>query len=174
MAIEVTNKIEKRSIILNIAIYLLLAVIITLAAGYFVMMKLEADASAKIGEINRQLAKTEEQMVKEKQTLEAKEKIDIFSGLLTSHQMASKLFSFLEKDTHPRVWFSNFDFDSAKKIVKVSGQAESFYVVGQQVLALKGEESLKEVKLSDVAISKEKGVDFSLSLSFNPQIFSNE
>lgn len=159
---------------LNVFMYLLLLLLAALAVSYFLLIKLEQDTSQKILVVEKALVKTADEQTRENQALEAKEKIDIFSNLLVSRQMTANLFSFIEKATHPRVWFSKFEFDSAKRTVKISGQAESFYVVGQQVLALKNQDSLKEVKLSDLVIDKEKGADFVLSLVFNPQLFAHE
>lgn len=98
-------------------------------------------------------------------------KIDDFGILISEHKKTVNIFEFLERTTHPNVWFSDFGFDSPKNMVEVSGQAESFVVLGQQLLIFKKEEVIKAINLSDVSIGEEGGVNFSLSLTFNNQIF---
>ncbi len=98
-------------------------------------------------------------------------KIDDFGTLISERKKAVKIFEFFERTTHPDVWFSNFNFDSQKNMVRVSGQAKSFVVLEQQLKIFKKEEVIKDVNLSEVSIGEEGGVNFSLAFAFDNQVF---
>ena len=108
---------------------------------------------------------------KEKELNLYKEKIDTFGMLLSEHQNTINIFNLLEKSCLPNVWFSEFDFDSLKGMAIISGNTNNFFTLGQQILALKSEPLLRNVELSEVSLAKEGGIEFSLQLNFDPQVF---
>lgn len=110
---------------------------------------------------------------KEKELVPIKEKIDNFGVLIGQHQTSFDLYGFLEKNSLPRVWFYEFNFDSEQKTVSVSGQADSFITLEQQVnIFKKNQESfLESVKLSNVEITEEGVINFEMEFIFKTEVF---
>jgi len=102
---------------------------------------------------------------------EYEKKIKDFSQLVASHFDTRKFFAELEKNTHPNVWFSEISLDFEKFTVKLSGKAESFTALGQQLSILEQAQFFKNVNLSDLSLSKEGEVKFSLDFSFGQELF---
>ncbi len=116
--------------------------------------------------------KTPEQRELEERIFTYQEKINDISTLLADHKPSSKVFAFLEENTHPQVWFSDFLFMSTGSRVEVSGFVESFEALGQQALIFKENPLIRDLRLFEVSIDREEGVSFTFSLFFEPQIFS--
>lgn len=57
-------------------------------------------------------------------------------GILDNHVLASTFFSFLEKVTHPRVYFSNASMKLREGELELSGLAESYTTVAEQLEVL--------------------------------------
>ena len=115
--------------------------------------------------------KTKEEITLEQKVLEAKEKIEKISLLLPSHKESSNFFSFLEKVTHPKVFFSNLELKPEKGRVELQGKAEDFKILGQQLSFFKEEELIEKSELLKAGIGKEGGIEFSINLSLKPEIF---
>ena len=172
MAIEITPKTQIRKIVWPI-IFLIICMVLLLVlfTSYFYFNESSKEISQDIQNKERALIKTSSERLLEKELFAYESKINTFGRLLSVHQKTLNVFSFLEQVSHPKVWFNKFDFNSSSKTVNVSGEAKDFIALGQQLLTLKEAELLKKVNLSGISISKEGGVDFSLQLTFKPQIF---
>ena len=171
MAIEIIPrpKIKKFSwpvILLTICLILLLG----LAGTYYYLYDSSKKLSQEIQEKEKALIETDSERTLKEELLSIEGKINTFSKLLSRHKKPLNIFNFIEETCHPDVWFSGFNFDSTKAIVIVSGQAKSFVVLGQQLIILKEVENLKDINLSGISIGEEGGVDFTLQLTFEPQI----
>ncbi len=154
--------------------FVLLVIVIVLLLGlggsYYYLHTTSNKISEDIEEKKIALIETPEEKALEKELLSQKAKISAFSRLLSEHQKPLNIFSFLEEVSHPDVWFPEFNFTSKGGVVTVSGEAKSFIALGQQLLILKELEILKDVKLSEISLAEEGGVDFALQLTFDPQI----
>jgi len=115
--------------------------------------------------------KTKEEITLEQKVLEVKEKIEKISLLLPSHKESSNFFSFLEKVTHPKVFFSDLELKPEKGRVELQGKAEDFRILGQQLSIFKKEGLIENTNLSKASIGKEGGIEFSINLSLKPEIF---
>lgn len=172
MAIEITSESKIKAPLW--AIILLGFCLILLAALFagFVYFKKESD---RISE-DLKVTPAEEKLVqdikeKTEELLLYQNKIDDFAVLISEHKKTVNIFEFFERITHPNVWFSDFSFDSLGNAVKIFGQAESFVVLGQQMLILKKEEVIRNINLSDISIDEEGGINFSLRLIFENQVY---
>jgi len=172
MAIEIAKKSKLKG---PLWLYILMIAGIVLALGvagtYFYFSKVGKDISQQIKEIDQALKKTPEEKELENTLLSKEKKIEDFQELLSKHKKVLNVFSFFQEKTHPRTWFSEFDFSGKEKTVSLSGTADSFTAIGQQILVFREEELLKNVKLSGLSMGEEGEIEFSLQLTLDPQIF---
>jgi hypothetical protein len=110
---------------------------------------------------------------KEQELIPIKEKIDSFGALIGQHRTSLNIYGFLEKNSLPKVWFSDFAFDSGEKMVTVSGQADSFITLDQQVNVLKNNQEglLGSVKLSNVEVAEDGTINFEIKFVFKAEAF---
>lgn len=173
MAIEITprKKIEAPLWVL-IPNVLCLILILVLAGAYFYF-------GFRLKKISQEIEKKEaefiplEKAIKEKQAelIPLAQKITDFGNLISDRKAPGKIFDFLEKTCLPNVWFSNFVFSSQENQIIVSGRAEDFATVENQLSVFKKESVIKVVNLFDVLITDEGEVGFTFTLTFDPSIY---
>jgi len=165
----------------NLIILVAIAILIIVIFGYFILGSLQKKADQQLGELKNKIAQTETLERKELKTnlLIKKKKIDDFSLIMNKHRLASPFFLFIEKVTHPKVWFSDINLDLTKGSIGLSGSTENFITLGQQVTILKTiDESIKgiigqkifEVDLSKISTEKGGKVGFTINLFLNPKV----
>ncbi len=173
MAIEITPK-QKIKIPIWVIIIGILCVILVLAflASYFYLYRSVKRMSQEIEEKNLVTLPLEKAIgKKEGEIFPISQKIDDFNELLSGHKKPLKIFEFLERTSLPNVLFSTFDFTFEKGELTISGQTDNFVTIEQQVLILKQEPLVKNLNLSGLSMSEEGGINFTLSLTFDSQIF---
>ena len=142
--------------------------------GYFILdFYLIEGAEKTKKELETTLAeeKTAEEIGLEKELSDYEKKTKDFSILINRHLFFSKTFEFIEKNTHPEVWFSQLDLSPKEGQVNLSGETESFVTLHQQVQIFKADPLLKGLNLIKIAIGKEGRIDFDLSLTLDPGLF---
>lgn len=172
MAIEITPKKKIKIPIWSTILFGIAGVLLIISiVSYFYFEKSSKEMTKALEKTPQEAFLEEEIEKKEKELGLYREKINTFGILLSRHQNTKNIFDFLEKTCLPNVWFSESEFDYLEGVVIVSGHTDNFVTLGQQILILKAEPLLKNVDLSEIFLAEEGGVDFSLQLNFNPQIF---
>lgn len=116
-----------------------------------------------------------ENLTLKKEVLGYDKKIKDFKNLVGNHKFNSRAFNFLEDFVHPNAWFDSFDLQNEGSKVVISGRAETFEALGQQIIIFQQEQQqIKDLVLEGVSIGKEGEIKFEISFSFNPQILISE
>lgn len=165
----VEKKINWRDILLYFSAFLLLLAVFT----YFILNNYLKRAETTLKSLEETLAreKTVEEIALEKEIFGYQKKIGDFSKLIDRHLLPSKFFEFLEKNSHPKIWFSKLDLNSRTGEAKLSGQAADFVVLDQQLQILKANPLVKNFNLVKIEIDKEGKVNFDLKLNLDPSLF---
>ncbi len=174
MAIEIIpRKTAVLSSWLKILFYILIGLIIISILSYFILGYLQRKSLIAFKNLEEEINKerTSQRIVQEEEILNYQKKINDFGFLLSYHFFPSKFFTFLEKTSHPRILFSQTNLNPSGSLVILSGQAESFLALGQQLQILKREPSIKSVSLSKISLGERGGVNFTLELSFDTEFF---
>lgn len=159
---------KKPSFWLNILFYFSISVFLILIAFYFVLGYLSKNLEMTVRNLERTLAleKTPLEISLEQEIFTSQRKINDFSRLVEGRVSTNNFFDFLERICHPRVWLTKINLNPGMAQAAISGRAESFSVLGQQMLIFKEELLIEKTDLSHVKISKEGGVDFEIVLEF--------
>ncbi len=91
-------------------------------------------------------------------------------NLLAHHPNASKLFDFLEKNTHNQVYFLSLNLSLAEKNLKIEGSASDYEALAQQLEIFRKAPEIERVFLEDSKLSDDKGVHFIVRLIFNQSL----
>lgn len=173
MAIEIIPKPKvKKAPLINVLLYLCLILLIVFVISYFILDNYQKKLDKELSDLEKALERTPEEQNLEEELLGYQKKIRNFGALLNYHQAPRSLFNFLEKITHPKVWFSKFSLDLETSTVNISGQTDSFETLGQQIIILRKEELIEGLNLAGISISREGEIGFDLQLTFDPQIFT--
>ena len=158
---------KKPAIWLNILFYCAILIFLISIVFYFALGHFLNNLKVTLQDLRITLAleRTLEEIGLEQEVFSAQRKINDFSRLIENRVSAASFFDFLEGISHPRVWLTEINLNLGMAQVTVSGWAESFSVLGQQMLIFKEEPLIEKTKLSQIEINKEGGVDFEIELS---------
>jgi len=157
----------------NIISYFSVGLVLLVVLSYFALDIYYLDrAETKLTGLEKELEqKTAEEIALEQEISHYEKEIQSFSILINRHLFSSKAFEFIEKNTHPEVWFSVLNLDPRKGRVTLSGDTENFVTLHQQIQILKADSSVQGLDLAKIAIGKEGRIAFNLSLILDPGLF---
>jgi len=152
---------------LNILFYFSLALLVLTIASFFALEGSIKNKQEMLGDLNQILLskKTSERMVMEEEVLNYEKKFGDFALLSEEHLEISDIYPLIEESTHPQVWFSQFTLDSEENVINISGKAQNFEVLGQQILILEEKDFAKNLRLDSAGINKQGKVDFTLTFT---------
>jgi len=107
----------------------------------------------------------------EEEVINFDQRIERISSLLDSHVHSTKLFDFIEDNTHPRVQFTAFSFGSTENLIFMSGVTANYVTLGEQIISLQQKEQISSLTLSDVALIKSGQVGFSVTFEVAESLY---
>lgn len=159
---------------MNIVFYVSLVILILSVSSIFFLNNSLKKSQETFDNIEKSLSaeKTEERIATQKDLLDYKKKIENFSLLIGNHLQTSKVFDFIQKNCHPKVWFSEFGLESNKKEISLVGTTDSFETLGQQIIIFTENDSVERVGLESTILKKEGKVEFTLSITLKPSVIN--
>jgi len=157
----------------KILFYILISLLLAAILSYFILGHSQKKSLTTLQSLEEEIAKekTPPKIALEKEILSYQKKINDFARILDRHLLSSKFFNFLEKTSHPRIWFSKINLNPGEALVIVFGQAKTFPALGQQIQILKEEALIKNATLSKISLGPKGEIEFTLTLSFDPRFF---
>ncbi|MFH1656681.1 MAG: hypothetical protein ABH956_02835 [Candidatus Nealsonbacteria bacterium] len=175
MAIEIDSRMQIKKLFWPfVFITVCLSLFLILLGTYFYFGIASKKIVDDIEKKNKELITSPSEKILEQEVFLYESKINNFKKVFSNHQKVLNVFSFLEQVTHPDILFSDFSFDSSTRAINVSGKAEDFTSLGQQLLIFKQIEILKNINLSGISINDEGEIDFSFQFTFLPQSLKEE
>lgn len=167
---KIPQKISKK---LTPLFYFALALLFFSFIGYLLLNSALKNTEEEIAFLEKEIAgkMTSEKIALEKEVLTSKSKIEKIFYLIERHPETSRAFEIVEGNSHPQVWFSDFNFNSRSRQLTLSGEVQNFEVLGQQIIIFNEEEKISKVIFSKVSITEEGRIAFDLLLSFAPNVF---
>lgn len=108
----------------------------------------------------------------EKIVLAYKKKIDDLTQIIGNRKISSNVFSIIENDTLPKVWFSSFMMSANTNKISLSGEAENMQIFSQQVEVFENNNDyIKNVVIASSQIQPDGKVTFSLQITLDPKSF---
>ncbi len=153
--------------------YFLGFLIVSLTVTYIAIISFKNKAQSKLNEVEEQIAsqKTEELASLESKVKSYKIKVDNFAPYLESHIIATKAFQFFEDNTHPRIYFSQADLKLAGGKIGLSGEANSFLSLGQQLIIFQNHSQVEDISLKSISLGETGNVKFKLDMTLKEDLF---
>lgn len=174
MAIELSSS-EKESTPLIVNILLAIAVLALLAAAagfaYFHFM-VNPQKEKQINDINRQITQQKSTATgySQEDLAAIGREVSDYKILFQSRAQASKFFTNFETWVHPQIYFSNFSLNLDSRTVSLSGAANGFQPVIQQIAILKNQPLIERYEISNIRADNRGVVTFNFSLTVSSQV----
>ena len=172
MAIEITPaKGKKMPLWVAVSAAIIAVTLLAFLGTYLFFYFSGKKIASNVEEINNSIIPLEE-AIKQKENALAlhQQRISDFKALLLKHKKVENVFAFLEKNTIPAVWFS--DFEMSEEGISLQGKSPSFLTIEQQIGIFSEQEEVKKVNLSDISINEDGQIEFSMEISFSPAIYN--
>lgn len=155
--------------------YIVFSLVLVVISVYITLLYIGNKASETLLDLEEKIAQvgTKDEKTIEARVLLDKQKIDDFSNVFADHKKASNFFKFLEENCHPKIWFNEFKLSSQDSQVVLAGETSNFETLGQQIVIFQSHELVEKIDVSDLTIGKSGLVNFTFSISLNPEIFKN-
>jgi hypothetical protein len=124
--------------------------------------------------LEKELAYSKEEKDLEATLLNTADKMKDFSKVLSEHKYTSKFFEFLKKYSHPKVQFFSLELNNKNRRVDLSGKAESFHSLGEQILIFRRNKDIQKLRVHNIYLDRDGKVNFSLTFSFSKDLIKNE
>ncbi len=174
MDLSLFQRLKSRFVWTDVIFYCFFAVLITIIASYLMFEYKGYLLRAKIKEVDAKIALygTEGQKDQEKEVFDYKKRIDNFAELMSNHKIASNVFTFIEQNTLPNVWFSVFNMSQTTSEIRLSGEAENMETLSRQGEVFeKNKDYVKSITVLSSQTQASGKVKFILTASLNPNIF---
>lgn len=177
MAIDIIPKQEvKQKFVISpfeILYYLVIILLFVTFLSYFIVEISLKRSEQTLDELKTAISTKETKELKalEADVLRSKQQIDIFSHLFASYKKASSFFNFLKQNCHKQVFFSGINLNIEKDALEITGKAENFKVLGEQMLIFQMQDFIDNVSLMSLSMEREGGIEFGLSFSLDAKIF---
>jgi len=101
-----------------------------------------------------------------------RQEIDEFSDLFNNHRSSVNYFDFIERNTHAKVRWYGSTLDLGEEIrVTISGHADNFIILAQQLLIFKKHPDIEEIDISMISMEETGGAEFGLEILLRPSLF---
>ena len=159
---------------MDVIFYFVIASLIASVLCYFIFL---IKNNMLRGDINKETqllltVGTDEQKSQEAEVVTYKSKIEDFSSLLKNHEFASNVFAFMEAQTMPNAWFSQFGLDSSSSTVQLAGESDDIDSVSRQVAIFEKNKYIKTMGALSTSLSATAKIQFNTNLTLDQKIFS--
>lgn len=139
-------------------------------AGIVLLLSLNKMKTEKVA-LGRKLATFEEKKLERDLQLKA-EKINTFSSVFKSHLVPTRFLDFLKKFCHEKVQFIGMNLSLDDGYVELSGLADNYLALSQQILIFKKAEYVNALRVSDVNLTQGGKVSFHIYLNFSKSLIN--
>lgn len=156
----------EKSILEKVFLGLSLVFAVTAVISAFLFWNMKKNAVWESEELTKDLAreKTAEQISLEQEIFRTQKTVSAFKEAISRRQNISPAFDLLEKLVHANVYFSQANFIIKDNKILLSGRADSFRTLGEQLSVLDNDLRIKRADLTELGIGRKGGVDFGMEI----------
>ena len=115
---------------------------------------------------------TSQQKEFEETVLSYQKKISDFKKIFANHEFASHVFTFMQDQTMPNVWFRRFGLERKNNRVQLFGEADDMEAFSRQVAYFENNEYINDVGTLNSTVGELARTQFNLQLDIDSKIFS--
>ncbi|MFA6190374.1 MAG: hypothetical protein WC711_02550 [Candidatus Staskawiczbacteria bacterium] len=158
---------------LDVIFYFVVSSLVATVFLYFIFLFKNGMVKMQIEEEMTKLQEVGTLMQKEheKEVMVYQKKIGDFSLLLKNHEFASNAFAFMQAQTMPNIWFSQFNLDQRNSALQLTGEADDMDAFSRQVAILEENKYVSSVGTFSSSLGEAARTEFNVSLVLDKSIF---
>jgi flagellar basal body-associated protein FliL len=158
---------------MDVIFYFVVSLLLATVFCYFIFTFKNGMIKEQISQasIDLQGVGTQQQKQRETEVTVYQKKIGDFTTLLKNHEFASNVFNFMQAQTMPNIWFSQFGLDAKNRSVQLNGEANNLDDFSRQVAALERNKYIKSVGSFNSSLGEGARTAFNINLVLDSSIF---
>lgn len=159
---------------MDVIFYFVISMLIATVFCYLIFLIKNNIQQSQIKEVTVALETvgTSQQKDYEKTVISYQNKVKDFVSIFQNHEFASHVFSFMQGQTMPSIWFSQFTLDKKSAKVQLLGEADNMEDFSRQVAGFETNEYVKSVSALNSSLGEAAKVQFNINLSLDPKLFT--
>lgn len=106
-----------------------------------------------------------------KEILALESRLRNLKKIISAHRLNSRIFQFLEKNTHPRVQFSSFTLAGAERQMRLVGETLNYATLAQQITLFELDPEVEHVEFGGLSRGLKNRINFNLEIKLTPPLF---
>jgi len=150
-----------------------IALIFILVLGsYFALNFYLKIQDKNLADLDKQIQTLRDSFPVEKQleVLNFESRLKNLTTLLNNHRYLTKLFANLEQSTHPKIYFTDFNFDNGKMILTLKGIALNYTTIAEAMTAFNNNPYIDKADFKDFKLDQSGQANFTLELKIKPDL----
>ena len=159
---------------MDVIFYFVIAALVATVLCYVIFLIKNVMQRADIDKetVALQTVGTVQQKEHEVEVINYQQKIVDFSNLFKNHGFASQVFTFIQKETRPNVWFNGFQLQEKAATVTLSGESDDNEAFSRQITAFERNKYVNNISVLNSSTDKSSRSQFNLSLLLDSKIFN--
>lgn len=159
---------------MDVIFYFIMALLAATVICYLVFLVKNIIQKRQIEAVEQALTTvgTDDQKKEEAEVILYKLKLTDFGNLVRNHGFASNIFYFMQDNTQPKVWFSQFNLDARAAEIQVSGKADDMDMLARQTSTFERNEYVSRLGNFNSTLADDGKISFNFALAMDKKIFS--
>lgn len=159
---------QSSALLFNMAVILFLLFLAVWGGLYLFRRSLESNAA----NWREQISALEQELRPDllNQLIALSNSLSATRDILANHFFSSNTLALLERDTHPQVAFTSFQYAADGRKIDLAAKAGSYRVVAEQVTIMEADPQVESVNFGGLKLDEKGLVDFKLSIVFKPSL----
>lgn len=147
------------------ASFLIFLLVLAIYGGLIFLNRAQQTAKQEIlAQIDQKRQELRPELVQQIFSLE--QRFKSMQALIQQHAFPSRIFTWLEQRTHPRVSFTTFSFDSPSRKLILAGATDSLTSLNQQIGIFQQDPNIEKVEFGGLAFGKNGGSGITFNSTF--------
>ncbi len=159
---------ESSALLFNVAVIFFILFLAVWGGLYLFRRSLESSAANWRDQINSLENELRPDLLN--QLIVLSTRLSAARDIISNHVFSSNTLVLLERDTHPQVAFSSFQYSADGRKIDLAAKAASYSVVADQVTMIEADPQVESVNFGGLRLDDKGLVDFKLSIVFKSSL----
>jgi len=166
---------KERSLFSDIVLYVSISLLVSCILCYIIFSIKIYSQKEKVKSLDGEMFTigTAEQKEKEATIFKYQNKIVDYTKFLNNHKASSNVFTFLEGQTFPEVWFSRINLSERENKIILTGEAGNMDILSRQISVFEKNDFVKKISILNSSVWDSGKIKFSITIDLDPILFTS-
>lgn len=171
---SITKFTKEKSLFSDIVLYVAISLLVSSILCYIIFSIKISSQKEKVKSLEEAMFSigTAEQKEKEAIIFKYQKKIVDYTKFLNNHKASSNVFTFLESNTLPEVWFSRINLSERENKIILTGESGNMDILSRQISTFEKNEFVKKISILNSSVWDSGKIKFSITIDLDSILFA--